>query len=84
MTKLALILVIACGIVLGQLGLEVLGLLFKLAGRVYGWFGAIAAKKMLATRQAQYEAQQVALTRQRPPLVTETGGRISENHDTTS
>jgi hypothetical protein len=80
MTKLALVLVIACGYVVGRVAEQLLGLLFEWAGKVVGLMIAAAMKKMLATRQAQYEANQAALARQRSPLVVETGRTVNEDN----
>jgi hypothetical protein len=52
MTKIALVLVIACGIVLGQLALEALGLLFEWTGKIVG--------KVIADRMQRLASAQAA------------------------
>jgi hypothetical protein len=81
MTKFALALVIASGYVLGQIILQLLGLVFEWAGKGVGWVIAAAMKQMLAARQRQWEAEQKALARQRSPIVRETGGQVDESHE---
>jgi hypothetical protein len=79
MTKLALVLVIACGWILGQVGWELLGLLVNWIGKAVGWAIAASMKRMIAARQEQALAATAAVARQRPPLVTQTGGTVDEN-----
>ena len=81
MTKLALVLVIACGVLLGQIAWEILGQLFEWSGKLVSWVIAGAVKLMIAARQAQDAAAAEAAARQRPPLVEESGGRADESHD---
>jgi hypothetical protein len=52
MTKFGLVLAIASGIVLGQLALEVLGILFHQAGKLMGSAIAERMKRLASTQQA--------------------------------
>lgn len=72
MTKLALTLVIACGIVVGNLAWELIGLMFDGTGRAVGWVIKQMMQQQIAARQ---EAAEV-LARQRSPIVRETGGEV--------
>jgi|HubBroStandDraft_1064217.scaffolds.fasta_scaffold154987_3 hypothetical protein len=78
MTKFALVIVIALGVLLGQIAWELLGLLVEWSGKLVGWVIAQSMQRMIAARQAEAERNAAALARQRPPLVTETGGRVDE------
>jgi hypothetical protein len=78
MTKFMLVIVIALGVLLGQIAWELLGLLVEWSGKLVGWVIAQSMQRMIAARQAEAERNAAALARQRPPLVTETGGRVDE------
>jgi hypothetical protein len=56
LTKFALVVVIACGILLGQIALELLGLLFNSAGKIVGKAISGSLARMIATRQEQANA----------------------------
>jgi hypothetical protein len=79
MTKFALVLVIACGVVLGQLAMEVLGLLVNWIGKLVGLALAGIANRANAARQELVLAAAAAAARQRPPIVQETGRDVNEN-----
>ena len=81
MTKFALVIVIALGVLLGQIAWELLGVAFEWSGKLVGWMIAQSMKRMIAARQAQAEREAASAARRRPPIVTETGGRVDENHD---
>ena len=74
MGKLTLVLLIACGVLLGQIGWEIIGLLVEWAGKFTGWLISNSMKKALAAKQAQA----MALSKQRPPVVLETGTDIED------
>jgi hypothetical protein len=79
MTKFVLVLVIACGVLLGQVAWEILGQLFEWSGKAAGWVIARGMQRMIAARQQAAAVAAEAAARQRPPLVRETGGRADEN-----
>lgn len=81
MSKFALVVVIACGYVLGQIAWELVGLLVEWAGKGVGLIIAAAAKQMIAARQRQVEAQTLPSARVRSPIVRETGGQVDESHE---
>jgi hypothetical protein len=56
MTKFALVLVIACGIVLGHLALELLGVLLEWTGKLAGKAISGSLARMIAARQEQANA----------------------------
>jgi hypothetical protein len=62
-TKFDLVMVIACGYVVGEIALELLGTLFNWAGKMVGTAIASAAKRMIAARGEQAAAEQPVVLR---------------------